>query len=183
MAVSDRRRSGDSPEGGTAAGALCIKSRSSRETALLRERREISLRGDEIRDTFLQTRDVVENARLTASARLWCGERLESWFPTSRCYPGSPRPVQEVLGRRPGRCASRGCRCGARNPDDVSVPEPLLADDGAQPGATPFVPYCVANEGAEVSLRSDLVAAEYNALERAVRSHALIQNAVAAAVV
>jgi hypothetical protein len=43
------------------------------------------------------------------------------------------------------------------------------------------VPYHAANEGADVSLRSDLVDAEYNALERAVRSHALIQNAVAAA--
>jgi hypothetical protein len=43
------------------------------------------------------------------------------------------------------------------------------------------VPYYAANEGAEVSLRSDFVDAEYNALERAVRSHALIQNAVAAA--
>ena len=65
--------------------------------------------------------------------------------------------------------------------EDVSVPEQLLPDDGTQPGAVPFVPYCAANEGADVSLRGDHVAAEYNALERAVRSHALIQNAVAAA--
>jgi hypothetical protein len=65
--------------------------------------------------------------------------------------------------------------------EDVSVPESLLSNDGAQPGKTPFVPYYAANEGAEVSLRSDLVDTEYNALERAVRSHALIQNAVAAA--
>jgi hypothetical protein len=54
-------------------------------------------------------------------------------------------------------------------------------DSGAQPGTTPFVPCYRANEGTEVSLRSDLVAVEYNALERAVRSHALIQNSVAAA--
>ena len=66
--------------------------------------------------------------------------------------------------------------------EDASVPEQLLPEDGAQSGATtPFEPYSAANEGAEVSLRSDLVTAEYNALERSVRSHALIQNAVATA--
>jgi hypothetical protein len=66
--------------------------------------------------------------------------------------------------------------------EDASVPEPLLPDSGSR-SKEPFVPYYAANEGIEVSLPSDLVAAEYNALERAVRSHALIQNAVAAAAV
>ena len=65
--------------------------------------------------------------------------------------------------------------------EDASVPESLLPDDGAESGPTAFVPYHAANEGVDVSLRSDLVEAEYNALERAVQSHALIQNAVAAA--
>ena len=62
-----------------------IKSRSSGETALLRERHEISLRGDEIRDAFLRTRDVAETARVVASSRLWRGARSTNWSPTSRC--------------------------------------------------------------------------------------------------
>jgi tetratricopeptide (TPR) repeat protein len=285
--------------------AMGIKSRSSRETALLRERREISLRGDEIRDTFLQTRDVVETAWLTgrseALVRRALGELVpdfevltrvprdpskkysvddlmdalreaaaampgilttsgyDTFVATHPTLPdGRPRPgKQAVMLRfgfwrdallraglpanphsgpekefneadavaavvecwrqtggpptsdgydrwqrghegRPSMATVRN-RAGNWNPllvrawqlvhgvmldqddEDVSVPEPLLTNNGTQPGATPFVPYCVANEGAEVSLRSDLVAAEYNALERAVRSHALIQNAVAAA--
>jgi hypothetical protein len=40
--------------------------------------------------------------------------------------------------------------------EDVSVPQQLLPDE-TQPLEAPFVPYCAANEGAEVSLRGDLV--------------------------
>ena len=63
---------------------------------------------------------------------------------------------------------------------DVTVPESLRTGDTIL-GSETFVTYYAANEGTEISLRSDLVAAEYRALERAVRSHALIQNAVAEA--
>jgi hypothetical protein len=70
--------------------AMGIKSRSSGETARLRERREISERGDEIRNVFFQTRDVVETARQVA-----LGEAL----------------VQRAIGELVpdfGRCAGRG---------------------------------------------------------------------------
>jgi tetratricopeptide (TPR) repeat protein len=285
--------------------AMGIKSRSSGETARLRERREISERGDEIRNVFFQTRDVVETAQqvalgealvqraigelvpdfevltrvprnqskkyslddlidalretagavpgiLTASGydafaaahpmlpdgRPWPGKqavmlRFGSWrdallragLPANphggpkkefneadaiaavvECWrqTGIP-PTADGYDRwqrgREGRPSMATVRklAGSWNPllvrawqlvhgvmldqddEDASVPESLLLDDAVPPGATPFVPYCAADEGAEVSLRSDLVAAEYNALERAVRSHALIQNAVAAA--
>jgi hypothetical protein len=66
--------------------------------------------------------------------------------------------------------------------EDANIPGPLLSDSGSRSNEL-FVPYYAANERIEVSVRSDLVASEYNALERAVRSHALIQNAVAAAAV
>lgn len=64
---------------------------------------------------------------------------------------------------------------------DVTVPESLLAGDDGPPAPEAFVTYYAANEGTEVSLRSDLVADGYVALERAVQSHAQIQNAVAQA--
>ncbi len=282
-----------------------IKSRSAKETARLRERREISLRGDEIRKTFFQTRDVVETARQIglseALVRRALGELVPDFEVLTRVprnpskkysvddlmaalreaadavpgilttssydtfvagHPtladGRPRPSKQAMMLRFGFWRAALLRAGLpANPhsgpekefneadavaavvecwrqtggpptaagydswqrthegrpsmatvrkltgnwnplllqawqlvhgvmldqDDehVSIPEPLLADGDAQAGGTPFVPYYAANEGTEVSLRSDLVAAEYNALERAVRSHALIQNAVAAA--
>ena len=64
--------------------------------------------------------------------------------------------------------------------EDVAVPGSLLAE-GVAPVDDSFVPYCAADEGTEISLRSDLVTSDYTALERAVRSHALLQNAVAEA--
>lgn len=64
---------------------------------------------------------------------------------------------------------------------DVTVPESLLAGGDELPASDAFVTYYAANEGTEVSLRSDLVADGYVALERAVQSHAQIQNVVAQA--
>lgn len=65
--------------------------------------------------------------------------------------------------------------------EDAVVPPALLTASGNAPDSQWFVPYVAADEGVAVSSSADLVAAEYNALERAVRSHAAIQNAVAAA--
>ena len=281
-----------------------IKPRSAKETSELRERREISLRAEDIRKTFLQTRDVSETASqiglgeglvrralrelvpdfevlarvprngakkysvddLVAALReaadavpgILSTGSYDTFVEAHPTLPdGRPRPGKQVMMLRfgswigalqraglpanphtgpdkefseadavaavvecwrqigvptaaayelwqrnqPGRPSGATVRklAGAWNPlllrawqlvhgvlldqddEDVSVPEPLLPDDGTQPVATPFVPYHAANEGVDVSLRSDLVDAEYNALERAVRSHALIQNAVAAA--
>lgn len=64
---------------------------------------------------------------------------------------------------------------------EVSVPEGLLASDGASKAEPALVPYRAADEGADVSLRGGFATNTYNALERAVRSHATIQNAVASA--
>lgn len=68
-----------------------------------------------------------------------------------------------------------------QNDPDATVPESLLAGDDELPASDTFVTYYAANEGTEVSLRSDMVADGYLALERAVQSHAQIQNAVAQA--
>lgn len=282
-----------------------IKSRSSGETALLRDRREISLHGDEIRDAFLRTRDVPETAHTVglseALVRRALGELVPDFEVLTRvprdpskkysvddlmdtlreaadtlpgiltangydafvvAHPtlpdGRPRPGKQTMMLRFGFWRDALLRAGLpANPhsgpdkefneadaiaavvecwrqtggpptadgydrwqrghegrpsmatvrklagnwnpllvrawqlvhgvtldqdyEDVSVPEQLLPDGATQSGVAPFVPYHAAIEGAEVSLRSDIVAAEYNALERAVRSHALIQNAVAVA--
>lgn len=283
-----------------------INSRSAEETARLRERREISLRGDEIRKMFFQTRDVVGTARQIglgeALVRRALGELVPDFDVLARvprnpsrkdsaddllaalreaadAVPGTltgnsydafvaghptlaggrPRPSRQAITLRFGFWRDALLRAGLpayphsgpqkefseadavtavvecwrqtaapptaagydrwqrgqagrpsmatvrklagnwnplllrawqlvhgvmldQDDEDVRIPETLLAGDGnAQAGDTPFLPYRAANEGAEVSLRSDLVAAEYDALERAVRSHALIQNAVAAA--
>ena len=279
-----------------------IKPRSAGETAQLRDRREISLRGDEIRMSFLQTRDVAETARRIdvseALVRRALGELVPDFEVLTRvprnpskkysmdvlmgslreaadtvpgilttnsydsfviAHPtlpdGRPRPSKQAMMLRFGFWREALLRAGLpanrhagpekefdeaeavaavvecwrqtggpptaegydqwqrshegrpsmatvrkltgnwnpllirawqlvhgvvldQDDEDVSVPEPLLPD-AAPPDATPFGPYHAANEGTEVSLRSDLVVAEYNALERAVRSHAQIQNAVA----
>jgi hypothetical protein len=284
--------------------AMGIKPRSFGETALLRARREISRHGDEIRDAFLQMRDVAETARLVglseALVRRALGEMVPDFEILTRVprdpskkysmddlmdalreaahatpgilaengydafvaeHPtlpdGRPRPGKQTMKLRfgfwrdalmraglpanprsgpgkefnetdaiaavvecwrrtggpptadgydvwqrgqEGRPSTATVRklAGSWNPllvrawqlvhgvtldqddEDVSVPQQLLPDE-TQPLEAPFVPYCAANEGAEVSLRGDLVAAEYNTLERAVRSHALIQNTVATA--
>lgn len=228
-----------------------IKPRSLTETNALRERRSISLRGEEIRKKFFQTRDVVETARqlglsdalveravrelvpdfkvLTRvppnqSKRYSTDELLAALREAAESAPGilstnyydafvaahptlpdgRARPGKQTMAHRFGTWRDALLRAGLpANPpsgvllqawqlvhgvildqddEDASVPEPLLPESGSQPNATPFVPYYAANEGIEVSLRSNLVTEEYNALERAVRSHALIQNAVAAAV-
>lgn len=65
--------------------------------------------------------------------------------------------------------------------ENIAVPETLLRADDESPSSNAFVTYFAANEGTEISLRSDLVADGYLALERAVQSHALIQNSVAQA--
>lgn len=65
--------------------------------------------------------------------------------------------------------------------DDVAVPEPLLRPDSESPSSDVFVTYFAAKEGTEISLGNTHVANNYLALERAVQSHALIQNAVAQA--
>jgi hypothetical protein len=279
--------------------------RSAGETARLRERRDISVRGDEIRKTFFQTRDVAETARriglneplvrralgelvpdfkvltqaprnpskkysadeLVASLReavdavpeILTTSSYDAYVAAHPTLPdGRPRPSKQAMMLRFGFWREALLRAGLpANPhsgpekefneavavaavvecwrqtggpptaagydrwqrdhegrpsmatvrkltgswsslllrawqlvhgvtldqddEDAAVPEPLLLDSGEQPGTAPFVPYYRANEGTEVSLRSDLVDVEYNALERAVRSHARIQNSVAAA--
>ena len=64
--------------------------------------------------------------------------------------------------------------------DSVAVPTSLLADARAT-ASDLFVTYYASDEGVELSLSSDLVEGKYLALERAVRSHAQIQNAIAEA--
>lgn len=65
--------------------------------------------------------------------------------------------------------------------DSVTVPEPLLRASYDSPVSNTFVTYFAANEGTEISLKSNFATGGYLALERAVRSHALIQNSVAQA--
>lgn len=66
---------------------------------------------------------------------------------------------------------------------DVTVPKPLLSGENESKFGLPFVEYRAADEGTEVSLRSDMIVDGYQALERAVQSHAIIQNSVAKAAV
>ncbi|MGJ1631362.1 homing endonuclease associated repeat-containing protein [Clavibacter sepedonicus] len=61
---------------------------------------------------------------------------------------------------------------------ETSVPEPILRAREVVEGSGGFVPYVSANEGADVEL-PHYFAENYAGNERAVRSHARIQNAVA----
>lgn len=66
--------------------------------------------------------------------------------------------------------------------DDESVAVPLsLLADAKSTTSDALVTYYAADEGAEFTLSGDMVAGNYLALERAVRSHAQIQNAIAGA--
>ncbi|MBY4209101.1 hypothetical protein HQO44_21875 [Rhodococcus fascians] len=63
--------------------------------------------------------------------------------------------------------------------EDAVVPLPLLEENRFASAVGQVVKYRVADEGVEITLRNDQNLQEYLALERAVRSHARIQNLVA----
>ncbi|MDJ0412084.1 hypothetical protein [Rhodococcoides fascians] len=64
--------------------------------------------------------------------------------------------------------------------EDAAVPLPLLNKNQLNYSLGELVEYRTADEGLEISLGSDQNLQTYEALERAVRSHARIQNSVAA---
>lgn len=65
--------------------------------------------------------------------------------------------------------------------DDVVVPADVLGDEQYGSALEGSVKYRTADEGVHVSLPDGYTVSEYNALERAVQSHAQLQNEVASA--
>jgi len=107
-----------------------IKSRSSTETALLRERREISLRGDEIRAAFLRTRDVTETARLVGLSEALVQRALDELVPDFRVLTRVPRDPSKKYNALERAVRSHAYREASRlNPDfalDLTIAEEWL---------------------------------------------------------